>query len=177
MMRLVTTREQRFPLLEMLRNTGAGLKGDFWTAYSITDSAFVDRDKIGYFVASLFWRTSVHQWKQSDGKTIFLDLGTENNETLRQYLLGMTAFPANAWIFAVVCTDLESQTMFVMPGPNAKKDRAWLVVMRGFVFFFAIGSDAPGYISRRCMMNSAERWITVRDCSKPHKIWTLREEQ
>jgi hypothetical protein len=171
MMRLVVTREQRFPLLEMLESTGAGLKGSFWTAYSVSDAPFVNRDKIGYFVASVFWRASVHQWKQDDGKIIFLDLGPENNETLRRYLLGETTFPPNAWIFAIACKDAESQTMFVMPGPNVKKDKTWAVIMRGLIFFFSMGTDAPGYIVRRCMMNSAERWITVRDCSKPHKIW------
>lgn len=174
MMRLVTARDQKFPLLEMLESTGTGLKGAFWTAYSVTDAPFVDRDKIGYFVASLFWRASVHAWKQDDGKTISLDLGTDNNETLRQYLLGQTGFPKNAWIFTVLCRDPESQNMFVMPGANVKKDRAWLVIMRGFIFFFAIGSDPPGYISRQCLMNSPQRWITVRDCSHPHKIWELK---
>jgi hypothetical protein len=176
MMRLVVTRDGRFPVLEMLER-GGGLKGPHWTAYSINDSPAIKRDNIAYFVASVFYRASVHEWKQDDGKIISINLGAENNETLRQYLLGNTGFPANAWIAVFVCTDVESRGMFVMPGANVKEDRVWLVVMRGFIFMFAMGRDEPGYISRQCIMNSPQRWITVRDCSYPHKIWNMEEQK
>ncbi|HEX9256509.1 MAG TPA: hypothetical protein VF938_13235 [Candidatus Angelobacter sp.] len=176
MMRLVTRRDGSFPLLEMLERVKGSAKGSYWTAYSITDAPSVQRDKIAYFVASIFYRASVHKWKHESGEIISIDLGAENNETLRQYLLGKTGFPTNAWIATFACTDGESQTMFVMPDANAKKDRAWLAIMRGFIFMFAMGVDPPGYISRYCIMNSPQRWITVRNCSYPHKIWNYKEE-
>jgi hypothetical protein len=173
MMRLVAHRD-KFPLLEMLETTGSGLSRPPVTAYRVSGTPLVDRAKIGYFAASVFWRASVHTWKQDDGKPVSIDLGVENNEELRQYLLGRRSFPTNAGLLTTLCTDTESQNMFLMPGANVKNDRVWLVVMRGFTFFFSIGAQIPTYISRYCTMNSAGRWIMVRDCSQRHKIWELK---
>jgi hypothetical protein len=174
MMRLVAKRDGTFPLLETLELISGGVRGPSWTAYSAADSPSIEREKIAYFVASVFYRASVHKWRQESGEVVSTDLGAENNETLRQYLLGYTGFPANVWIATFVCRDLESRTMFVMPSANSKKDPAWLVIMRGFVFMFAIGVDPPGYIRRFCIMNSPQRWITVRDCSRPNRIWEFK---
>jgi hypothetical protein len=57
------------------------------------ESPTVDRDRLGYFALSVFWRASVHIWKQRDGASITIDLGKSYDESLRQFLLGQSALP------------------------------------------------------------------------------------
>ena len=59
-------RSGKFPLLETLRKaTPTRITGGFhW--YSIVDVLSVDRDKLGYFALSVFWRAAVHVWKKHE---------------------------------------------------------------------------------------------------------------
>jgi len=173
MMRLVTSKG-KFPLLEKLDSGGKPVKGDFFRAYSAGESRSIDRDQIAYFATSVFWRASVHRWKQEDGTLVFVTISADHREVLRRYLLGLEAFPKDAALFMIVCTDPESQNMFVMPGDNVKNAGGWVVIMRGLIFIFSMGREIPSYISNYCLMNSPNRWITVRDCSVPHKIWQFK---
>lgn len=174
MMRLVAT-QSTFPLLDMLAASGPGISAGPVRAYAASKTALIDRDKIGYFATSVFWRASVHKWRQEDGTIVSIDLGSNNNEELRQYLIGNKEFPSTARLVAYVCSDVESQNMFWMPGENTKrKDGTCLVAARGVTFFFSMSADIPRYISNYCVMNSVERWLMVRDCSKPHKIWNFK---
>jgi len=173
MMRLVTSKGI-FPLLEKLESGGTPVKGDFFRAYSAGESPSIDRDQIAYFAASVFWRASVHTWKQEDGTLVFVTIPSEHREVLRRYLLGLDAFPKDAALFMIVCTDSESHNMFVMPGNNVKNAGGWVVIMRGLIFIFAMGKEIPSYISKYCLVNSPNRWVIVRDCSVPHKIWQFK---
>jgi len=134
----------------------------------------IDRDKIAYFAVSIFWKASVHTWKQEDGELVSVTISLDKQEILRQYLLGLAEFPKDAALFTIVCTDADSQNMFVMPGNNAKSAGGWVVIIRGLTFIFSMEKNIPSYIRNYCLMNSQHRWITVRNCSVPHKIWQFR---
>ena len=163
-----------FPFLDLLNSHGPGLIGSEFRFYSQEMSPRVDRGKIAYFAASIFWRAAVHTWRQEDGKMISIDLSAEERESLRQYMLGNEGFPKSAGLLTYACTDMSSQRSFWMPGKNDRtKDRAFLLGLRGMTFFFAIGEAVPPLIAKYCMMNSPQRWITVRNCSLPRPIWEL----
>jgi hypothetical protein len=129
------TSKGRFPLLEKLDSGGRPVKGDFFRAYSVGESPSIDRDQITYFATSIFWRASVHIWKQEDGALVFVTIPLGHRDALRRYLLGLEAFPKDAALFMIVCTDPESQNMFVMPGDNVKNAGGWVVIMRGLMLW------------------------------------------
>lgn len=174
-MRLIHHRN-KFPLLELLKAHGPGLGNREFRFYTGEMTPDIDRDKIAYFAASVFWRAAVHTWRQEDGKKISVNLSPEEKETLRQYMLGNEGFPKNAGLMTFVCTDALSQGLFWMPGENERtKDRVFLLGVRGLTFFFSIGDATPPRVSKYCMVNSPGRWITVRNCSSPRTIWQLGE--
>jgi len=61
---------------------------------------------------------------------------------LRAVFVGIgLRFQRDAALFTIVCTDPESQNMFVMPGDNVKRKPAgWLVILcEGLIFIFSMG--------------------------------------
>ena len=172
-MRLVET-NGKFKLLGDLQKAKAKVAGPKITAYSVFDTPGIDRDKIAYFAASVFWRASVHLWRYKDGSTTTIELGKRYNEEFRLYLLGKAPFPDNAFLTTIACTDPFSQIRFFMPGENMKnKDRVHIVMARGITFFLGVGRQLPERITRYCLVHSRDRWIVTRDCSKPNPIWQL----
>ena len=164
----------KFKLLEDLQKAPADVVTTTVNGYSVAHTPGIDRDKIAYFAASVFWRASVHLWRYRDSSTTTIDMGKRYNEEFRQYLLGNAPFPQNATLTTVVCTDPFSQIRFFMPGENVKsKQHVHIVMARGLTFFLGVGRDIPAFLSRYCIVHSPERWIVTRDCSKPHPIWEL----
>jgi len=176
-MRLVVQTDGRFPLLEQLEKTGKGLVGRTVTAYAAADTPAIDRDKVAYFAASLFWRAAVHVWRLGEGKFATIRFGPRYSEEFRKYLLGIAPFPDRAYLTTIVCKDKESHTNFFMPGSNIKnRDKVHIVMARGLTFFLGVGRELPERIMKYCLVHSPERWIMVRSCSEPHPIWKLNAD-
>jgi len=172
-MQLLTTREGRFPLLEMLQKVTTSMVTSEWTGYATADTPNIDREKIAYFAISVFWRASIHIWKLENAEEVKIDLGKKYNEEIRRYLLGETPIPLRAALTVVVCTDARNQSTFFMPAENQKtRDRSVGFGARGMIFMFRIGKTMAPYQRRLSMINNQEGLITAYDCTK-HSIWHL----
>lgn len=156
----------KFPLLDFLR-TKNGITITEFIAYRQADTPSIDRDKLVYFALSVFWRASVHIWRQRGGGTITIDLGKGYNEALRQYLLGQTPFTVNVTVGVIVCTDSLTQESFFPPNRGFKGDYStYNFAAKGLLLFMTLGKLIPAPIRRLCTMTGPERLISSRDCQQ-----------
>lgn len=170
-LRLVAKQNLDFPLLDLLQAAPVTVKHAHGDTYSAADTQAIDRDKIAYFGISVFWRASIHTWELEDGEKVKIDLGPKYNEELRQYLMGQTPVPKNASLQLIVCSDPLNRGLFFAPAENQKvKDRTFAFVARGMQLFFRVSNTLQDFEKRLSILNSAERFITVKDCGK-HPIW------
>src|SRR2546428_1007376 len=164
-MRLVAKQNGDFSLLEVLQGTAPTIRHSDWNAYSAADTPTIDRDKIAYFAISVYWRASIHTWEQENGDEVRIDLGTKYNEEIRKYLLGETPVPKNVSLQLTVCSDLLNRMAFFAPEENQKhKDKTFIFLARGMLFFFRASNTLTDFQKRLSIVNTAERWITIRDC-------------
>jgi hypothetical protein len=75
-----------FPLLQTLRSCQQTKEAYGATYYGQSATLTIDRDKIGYFALSVFWRAGAHSWRRPFGANNQIHLG-EHQEMLRLYLL------------------------------------------------------------------------------------------
>jgi len=174
-MRLVSKQNLDFPLLDVLQAVPATVKHAEGETYSAADTPTINRDKIAYFAISVFWRASIHTWQLENGTKVKIDLGAKYNEELRQHLMGLTAVPKNVSLQLVVCSDKLNRGVFFAPAENQKKkDRTFIFVARGMLFFFRVSNTLEAYQKRLSIVNTADRWITVKDCGKK-PVWLAPE--
>jgi hypothetical protein len=172
-MRLVTQQNGEFPLLEALNSIPSQQSGKNFAAYSAAGTSDIDRDKIGYFAISVFWRASVHTWKQENGELVSIDLGKKYNEEIRRYLLGETAIPKQAALIVAACTDSESQISFYVPSENRRvKDQSVGFGARGLFFMLRMSKTNALWQRRLSMINNQHGWISVWDCLE-RGVWRL----
>jgi hypothetical protein len=162
-MKLVAQRGA-FPMLDMLRAVPATKTAAGFDWYDKTTVPAVDREKLGYFALSVFWRASVHSWERRSEEPISIDLGPYEEE-LRRYLLGQTGFPANVVLHVVVCTDALSQDLFYPPSRGRKNDdTTYTFQVRGLNFLMTVGKRMPRSIRQSCSVTGPDQWITSRSC-------------
>jgi hypothetical protein len=89
--------------------------------------------------------------------------------------MGMTPVPRNVSLQVVVCSDQLNRGTFFAPAENQKnKDRTFVFVARGMMFFFRVSNTLEDYQKRLSIVNTAERWITIKDCGK-NPVWLSPE--
>jgi hypothetical protein len=154
---------EKFPFLDRLRlahfpiiNT-PGL-----VAFSCLSVDF-NGAKIAYYGLSILWRAAVRTWRRFDGGTSSVVIDTGYLESMRQYMLGETAFPANLIVCATVATDKVSQGSCLLPtripeNPNV----TYSLTTRGLAYRFTF--DPPGEMREICVASSAKQPIFIRDC-------------
>jgi hypothetical protein len=159
-MRLISTKT-RFPLLEKLEGARCLTSPKGWRAYEVKDTPHADRDVIGYFAVSVFWRASVHRWKWADGRNAHIELGEKYNEAMRRYLMGELPFPKHVHLFVVGCTDWMTQDVFFMPTYNDRLGRGWQYSFgaRGIAFMMQVGKDLPNYSRLVSCMTRPQRLL------------------
>jgi hypothetical protein len=172
-MTLVTKRDGQFPLLEMLNAIAPTQNSVKSKVYSAAHTPTLDRAKIAYFALSIFWRASIHTWKEESGERVTIELGKKYNEELRRHLLGEAPVPAHAFLMVAVCTDVESQKTFFVPNENTKvKDRSVGMEVRGLHFQFRVTKTPAPWQRRLSMINNPSGWISVWDCLE-RGVWRL----
>lgn len=68
-----------------------------------------------YFTASLVWRGSVTTWPFMGYNSRKNPLGTRYQEEFRQYLLGQSKFPSNAFLLLIVSEEKDLKPIIVLP--------------------------------------------------------------
>lgn len=82
----------RFPLRERLRRQSAVEKKSDWELYATASNPEIDVDKLTHFGIGVFYKAAVHPWNKGTWEPN-LKLTPEEQEALRQYLLGRAGLP------------------------------------------------------------------------------------
>ena len=157
---------KKFPLLDILQAAKPTWGGPEFIGYELSATRAIDRDKLGYFALSVFWRASVHIWRERGEKSVTIDLGRHYNETFRTYLLGQAGFPPDVVLLSIVCTDALSHDCFYVPSLGSKKlERTYSFMAKGLNFLMVIGKQSREPAVRElCTVTSAGRLIFSRSC-------------
>jgi len=160
-------RNGSFPLLAMLNSVPASRSSSGFSWYYANSTPSIDRDKLGYFALSVFWRASVHIWHRPEKKEPPIRLGALE-EPIRRYLLGLRSFPDDVVVLLLfVCTDLFSQNVFYEPSKgNELDDTTWTFQVRGLNFFLSAKAGKPSGLADACMVTGQKRMITTRSCQE-----------
>jgi hypothetical protein len=159
-------KSKKFPLLETLRATAPTWGGPEFVGYELGATPDIDREKLGYFALSVFWRASVHIWRERGEEPVTLDLGKVYNESFRQYLLGQAGFPADVVLLVVACTDALSQDTFCVPSLGSRNvERTYSFMAKGLNFLMIVGKQlrAPA-VRELCAVTGKRRLILARSC-------------
>ena len=162
----VAADERGFNLLDGLTRAGL-IQGKEFRWSELGNSPEVKRDHLVYFAVSVFWRAAVHRWPDPEDptRTIKIELGAENTELLRRFLLGEAALPLTVNVSFYVLTDRLSQATIYLPGRTSKVGFRWGFgfVACGFMFNLFLGKKVDPAASRVCLIHSPERFIWIRD--------------
>ena len=157
---------RKFPLLDVLRATKPTWGGPEFIGYDLTATPALDRDRLGYFALSVFWRASIHIWRERGEEPVSLDLGKVYNETFRKYLLGQAGFPSDVVLLIIACTDALSQDTFYVPSLGSKNvERTYSFMAKGLNFLMIVGKQlrAPA-VRELCAVTGKRRLILSRSC-------------
>jgi hypothetical protein len=177
-LQLLSDRDQKFQLLDILKKSHATAIGSLWTQYSAEHTPTIDREKLAYFGISVFWRASVATWNDANGHPeIRIDLGPKYNEQVRRYLLGEMGIPKEAFLTVYVCSDAASALRSFAPSKNGTTRLGKLTgfLVRGIEFNFGIGKAVQKFQRQLAMTNTESRWIHLKDCQKI-RTWYLTPE-
>lgn len=154
-----------FPLLRTLMGCQKTKEAYGFTYYGDRVSPMVERDKLGYFALSVFWRAAAHYWSRPFGKHDQIDLGW-HQEALRLYLIGLAPFPKEMMLYFVVCNDPFSQNRFYTPSKSSHPGNTTTHAFqaRGLNFLLMTGNDITETMGTLCLMSGLDRWIMVRSC-------------
>jgi len=156
----------KFPLLDVLHATTPTWGGPEFVGYDLTATPAVDRDRLAYFALSVFWRASIHIWRERGEEPVTLDLGKVYNETFRKYLLGRAGFPSDVVLLIITCTDALSQDTFYVPSLGSKNlERTYSFMAKGINFLMIVGKQlrAPA-VRQLCAVTGKRRLILSRSC-------------
>lgn len=123
----------------------------------------IDINKIVYFAASMFWRSSIHKWKDRS-KAINIRLGKRYEEEFRQFLLGAANFPKNAVIAVSISTSNEPLIGVPVPhGGKLGKYYYYNCIIPGIIFDLFLGGELPEIARVGCIYHSEENVICLTD--------------
>ncbi len=157
---------KKFPLLDVLDATTPTWGGPEFVGYDLTATPAIDRDRLAYFALSVFWRASIHIWRESGEEPVTLDLGKVYNETFRKYLLRQAGFPSDVVLLIIACTDALSQDTFYVPSLGSKNlERTYSFMAKGMNFLMIVGKQlrAPA-VRDLCAVTGKRRLILSRSC-------------
>ena len=147
-----------FPLRDALRAAKPFVKLQDSIAY-LGSAPGVDLDKLVYFAASVFWRTSVGKWSLTDrwfGNDSKVDFGPIYNEELRLFLMTERTFPANAVLVVYVADEDSPYTTVTFAGGGRQKEGHFQYSFQipGMMFFLVLGKSIPDHIRGLCAVNN-----------------------
>jgi hypothetical protein len=153
---------QGFRLKELIEATDPSMNNGL-RVYSAVGIPQIDMEKLTYFVASIMWRGSVHDWKSGKDKIRRLYLG-KYTEELRRYLLGEMAFPSNAALWVSIIPESGLWNTVTAPyGERLNQCWRYKFPFLGISFMFFLGARIDPIIRRMCAYRSPEKFIFISD--------------
>jgi hypothetical protein len=161
---LINREDNIFKALELINAAEPRQSADgFFTYFS--KEAGIDNDQLAYFAVSTVWRGGVASWNTSS-RTVTggLQLG-KHEESMRRYLLGETAFPADLIVRLMITIDLASRISVIFPWHSLINPRlnVFDFVVRGLWFEVVAGDWFPPALQRTCCVRSPEGIIFAGD--------------
>jgi hypothetical protein len=121
----------------------------------------VDTAAISYFAASIFWRASVHTWKDRADQQVSLG---PFEDGFRRYLLGEAAFPTNSALLVVVRTKSLVSAVCRLPSKGRVDGaRVYNFTMPGFVFNLFVGKNLPLHFRAISFAHNPDHPLSVTD--------------
>ena len=157
-------RDGSFPLRDLLAGQPSvlGPQARPWhKAYLAANIPSVDVNAIAYFAASVFWRASIHLWRDSEYQ---VRLGPYS-EIFRGFLMGEAVFPKHAFLNVRVRLGEYAAGLCQYPSRLRRVDdlHAYVFTMPGINFHLFVGRNAPGYVTRSCIVHGHGSPILVSD--------------
>jgi len=156
--------ERGFRLKEIIDGVAPIGRTDSMSFYSAANTQ-IDIEKMTYFVSSIMWRGSAHQWHSGNHRVQSPNLGPYEDD-LRRYLLGETGFPENMALWISVITDPKLWVTMIVPyGEKLAGQAYWRYkfVFHGLTFMFFVGRTIDPLIRRSCSYRSPEQFIFMGD--------------
>jgi hypothetical protein len=138
---------------------GNGLK-----VYSAVGIPEIEVGKLAYFVASILWRGSVHEWRSGKETIRTPSLGSKYEEDVRRYLLGEASFPDDAAVWVSIIPNENLWSAVCIPyGEKMQQFWRYKFIFLGIVFMFFLGKLSSYTVRRACSFRSPEQFIFVGD--------------
>jgi hypothetical protein len=130
------------------------------TVYSALSIPQIDLDKLVYFGASIFWRSSVADWALGRKTTELMRLGSRYEEDFRKYLYGVAEFPVNAAIWvAVVRSEHPAPVISYPTGERVRGYHRHTFDVLGLSYMLHVGNRLPEDVRRLCGARSPSRYL------------------
>jgi len=126
---------------------------------------------LAYFAASMFWRGSINRW--NDDGSISVSLGPFQ-EQLRQYLMGLLAFPQDCSLSVVVREGKEIDRLTYAPiGKRKGNFHVYKFPIPGLGFSLVVSKDTPQNYREQCFVHGPETPSLLRHLSN-NSSWATR---
>lgn len=148
-----------FPIWEKLHEGTPLAANEDRVCYAGASIPGLRMDQLVYFAMSVFWRGSVHSWKDRAGKDHGIDLGIYEEPT-RQFLLG-GPFPEDvALTISIWRTKEDVAVAAYFPTPGDSSDyTTFLLYIPGIEFLLSLGENIPEPTRLSCSIRTPQKLI------------------
>jgi hypothetical protein len=164
----LATYQKTFPLYEIIeRATPEWVEPDM-KAYAGTKIPDLDIPKITHFAMGIFWKASVHPWKKNRIEPR-IDLGPYS-DTIRRYLIGDAAFPANITLMVNLRQPVNAMIAFTEPIEQSSEGgwRMHSFTVPGIAFIMNVGRQVSHELRVACFATNPHHPIAVLDGLNMH---------
>ena len=148
-----------FPIWEKLHESGPLAANEDRVCYAGVSIPGLRIDQLVYFAMSVFWRGSVHSWKDRAGNEHGINLGTYE-EPIRQFLLD-GPFPEDvALTISIWRTKGDAVLATYFPTPGDTSDYStFLLYVPGIEFLLSLGKNIPKPTRLSCSVSTPQKVI------------------
>jgi hypothetical protein len=174
LMPLLAEYDEKFPLHEMLIRYPPDIIESDAACYAGARNADIQCEKLSHFAMGIFWKASVHSWRQATTEPI-IDLGSYG-ESVRTFLLGESLFPSEMVLTVGVLPAPTKLTIFQLPERDGESRwHNFSFYIPGIKFVLAVGGSARAELNESCFVHNQGHPILLMNFSGPmHQ--RLREE-
>jgi hypothetical protein len=168
-------RRRRFRIQAILENAQPTVTNNRLAVFG--QVAGIDVERLVYFALSIFWRASVHRWRDPDTDRIVetISLG-DFEEPIRQFLVSGTTWPSHVVVLVSVWPCRNPPLIFRTP-VVAKQDgfENFEFSIPGITFKLATDSGIPDNLRQMCSQSLPRGLITVEMTQDSQRDQSLRQ--